>query len=127
MRRDTALAASSLLPGPSREALRAAPLSSSSLLGGQCEKASKEDVAARQRVLLNRQTGPVASSVKKLSKPRARGQGALGGGLGVGWPHPSPIGKRFRTRSQSFALRYPPHRLIRLAAEGLVGGQGKGI
>ncbi len=56
-RRDTALASSSLLPGPSREALRAAPLSSAALLGGACEKASKEDGVERQRLLLTRQTG----------------------------------------------------------------------
>ncbi|MES9882151.1 MAG: hypothetical protein ABW185_14860 [Sedimenticola sp.] len=31
---------------------------------------------------MNRQTGPVASSVKKLSKPRARGQGATRGRSG---------------------------------------------
>ncbi len=63
-RRDTALASSSLLPGPSREALRAAPLSSPALFGGLCEKASKEDVAERQRFLLNRQMGLGTSSAQ---------------------------------------------------------------
>ncbi len=78
-RRDTALASSSLLPGPSREALRAAPLAASSLFGGLCEKTSKEDVAERQRVLLNRQTGPGASSsTKKYPKPRSRARGKSG-------------------------------------------------
>ncbi len=70
-RRDAALASSSLLPGPAREALRAAPLSSASLLGGLCEKASKDDVTERQRLLITRQTGVglSSSSKKKPSKP----------------------------------------------------------
>ncbi len=78
-RRDTALASSSLLPGPSMEAMRAAPLASATLLGGLCEKASKDDMAERQRLLLTRQTGfgssSSASHKKKSSKPRSASRG----------------------------------------------------
>ncbi len=78
-RRDAALASSSLLAGPSREALRAAPLSSSTLLGGLCEKASTEDVAARQRLFLTRQTslGTPSAPRKKSAKSPSHSRGKV--------------------------------------------------
>ncbi len=117
-RRDAALSSSSLLAGPSREALRAAPLSSSTLLGGLCEKASQEDVAARQRVFLTRQTsfGASSSSKKKSFKAPSRS----GGRYRQPQVRPQRLGLWGRGMSPSFNLLVLRPLHIRYAAEGPV-------
>ena len=53
-RRDSAFAASNLLPGENRDRLRAAPLTSDRLFGGLCSAVASEDATQRQRDVLVR-------------------------------------------------------------------------
>ena len=52
LRRDSAIAASNLLPGENRDRLRAAPLASDRLFGGLCSAVASEDATQRQREVL---------------------------------------------------------------------------
>ncbi len=95
-RRDASLAGSSVLQGPARELLRTAPLSSETLFGGVCERASKEDSSIRERILLTRNlTGSAQGGSRK------RSFGAAGRGI--------PQGKRQKKRfSSASAWGRPP-------------------
>ncbi len=122
-RRDTALASSSLLAGPSRESLRTAPLASSSLLGGLCEKASKEDVSERQRVLLTRQTTfGASSSSKKSSKSPSHSKGKYR------QPQAKPQSAKSGLPKQEpeFRTPLPPPATYPVRGRGMARGRGRG-